>query len=85
MAATCILFPNDWTHYLFSTEKKTSKQMKIVTRNGAFRKQFEYISDFNADNYMIGECENPAESRQPAPTVSGNHKASFDYNKNKLD
>jgi spore coat protein CotH len=54
MVSTCISFPNDRTNYLFSNEKKTSK-MKIVTwnYNGAFRKKFEYFSDFNADNYII--------------------------------
>lgn len=39
--------------------------MKIVTwnGNGAFRKKFEIISSFNADLYVIQECEHPKESQ----------------------
>jgi hypothetical protein len=29
--------------------------------NGALRKKFESLLDFNADLYVVQECENPAE------------------------
>ncbi|GAA5225463.1 endonuclease/exonuclease/phosphatase family protein [Membranihabitans marinus] len=39
--------------------------MRIITWNcnGAFRDKFNILSDFNADLYVIQECENPAETQ----------------------
>ncbi|MDX5420275.1 MAG: endonuclease/exonuclease/phosphatase family protein [Hymenobacteraceae bacterium] len=42
--------------------------MKIVTWNcnGALRNKFEHLSTFEADIYIIQECEDPERSRHPA-------------------
>ncbi|WP_217647341.1 exonuclease/endonuclease/phosphatase family protein [Algoriphagus aquimarinus] len=40
------------------------KNLKIVTWNcnGAFRRKFNFIDEFDADIYVIQECENPTET-----------------------
>ena len=51
--------------------------MKIVTWNcnGAFRKKFEYISELDADIYIIQECEDP---------LRANNKEYSEWSKNHL-
>ena len=45
--------------------KKQKPELKILTWNcnGALRKKFDNLLDFNADIYIIQECENPAETK----------------------
>lgn len=59
--------------------------MKILTWNcnGAFRKKFEYILDFNADIYIIQECENPAESNDEKYKIWAENYIWIGDNKNK--
>lgn len=47
---------------------KSTTDLRIVTWNcnGAFRKKFEHISNFNAELYIIQECENPATTQSKA-------------------
>lgn len=42
--------------------------MKIITWNcnGALRKKFEYLLDYEADIHVIQECENPVETKHTA-------------------
>lgn len=44
---------------------KSEFKLKILTWNcnGALRKKFENLLDFNADIHVIQECENPAETK----------------------
>ncbi|WP_425637540.1 endonuclease/exonuclease/phosphatase family protein [Algoriphagus yeomjeoni] len=44
------------------------KNFKVVTWNcnGALRKKFNFLDEFDADIYVIQECENPAEVKHPA-------------------
>lgn len=44
-------------------EKRTELKILTWNCNGALRKKFENLSDFNADINIIQECENPAEIR----------------------
>lgn len=59
--------------------------MKIVTWNcnGALRNKFENLSDFNADIYIIQECENPKQTNHDEYKSWANNYLWNGENKNK--
>ena len=59
--------------------------MKILTWNcnGALRKKFQYLSEYNADINIIQECENPAETKNSEFNIWAENHLWIGDNKNK--
>lgn len=59
--------------------------MKIVSWNcnGAFRKKYHALEDFNADILIIQECENPTDSTVQFKKWAGENYLWVGNNKNK--
>lgn len=58
--------------------------MKILTWNcnGAFRNKFQYVDSFDADIYIIQECEDPSRSNHPAYIQFAENYLWIGHNKN---
>ncbi|SEL23511.1 hypothetical protein SAMN04488700_2446 [Carnobacterium iners] len=59
--------------------------MKIITWNcnGAFRKKFQYLDSFDADIYIIQECEDPARSNHDSYIKFAENHLWIGHNKNR--
>lgn len=59
--------------------------LKIITWNcnGAFRKKFQYLDSFDADIYIIQECEDPARSNHDSYIKFAENHLWIGHNKNR--